>query len=249
MPDFTPSRSDAIRDGLMQHAAARTPARRATAAPVPAQRGAREARRPPATRWVTAVAAFVLVGGAVATVTAVALNRDALVAGTPTPSPTITASPTPTPTPPPFPSPTPTPTAPAPDPADPTTWIVSQAGMGPLVIGMPFRDAIAAVPQAQDACGHAYSIRPDRLFFASWNGGPDDPLNVATWSRADGPRTAEGIGIGSTPDEVRAAYPDAVEVTRQGLYLQSGAMFFRIETGLVDSIGVTSDEVPWEYCG
>jgi hypothetical protein len=78
-------------------------------------------------------------------------------------------------------------------------------------------------------------------------------LEVAEWSGYLGgpsPRTPEGIGYGSSVEEVRAAYPNAVEVTRQGLYLLDGTVFFRVETGVVDGIGVTaSNDIPWEYCG
>ncbi|WP_438354121.1 hypothetical protein [Microbacterium sp. CJ88] len=254
MPDFDPARSDAIREGLIQHVA-RQSAPRLTVAESRADRRPAEPARPRARRhrtiqWVTAVTALVVAGGAI--VAATYFARDAFVVGPPAASPTSSVSPAPSPSPTSTPTPSATPASPpppAPDPADPMNWIVSQKGMGPLVLGMPFSAAIAAVPQAEDACGHAYSIRPGRLFFARWGAGVDDPLDVAAWARADGPHTVDGIGIGSTIDEVLAAYPYAVEVIRQGRYLQAGAMFFRVETGLVDEIGVTSGDIPWEYCG
>jgi hypothetical protein len=48
---------------------------------------------------------------------------------------------------------------------------------------------------------------------------------------------------------VTGPYPNAVEVNRQGLYLQDGAVFFRVDSGTVDEIGVTTSDIPWEYCG
>ena len=257
MPEFTPSRSRAIREGLLQYASVHShatdafSARHAVKATI-ARAGRTSDQRGGGHRgvqWAAAVVAVVLVGGVVAVAANAALNGGGAVAGPATPSPSMSVSSPPTPTPTGTLS-SPTPVAPpAQDPTDPTTWVVSQSGMGPLTIGMPFTAAIAAVPEAQAACENAYFISPDTLFFARWGAGADDPLDVVTWARAEGPRTAEGIGIGSSPDEVRAAYPDAAEVQRQGAYLQSGAVFFRIETGVVDEIGVTSRDIPWEYCG
>lgn len=259
MPEFTPSRSRAIRDGLIQHASARTQshaikpfsAGHAVTA-TNARAGDTPGRRDVGHRgfqWAAAAVAVILVGGVVAIAATAGLNGGGTVAGPSLPSPSTSISSPPASTPTGAPSSPPPVSPPAQDPTDPTTWVVSQSGMGPLTIGMPFTAAIAAVPGAQAACENAYFVSPDNLFFARWGEGADDPLDVVTWARAEGPRTAEGIGIGSSPDDVRAAYPDVTEVQRQGAYLQSGAVFFRIETGVVDEIGVTSSDIPWEYCG
>ncbi|WP_345546493.1 hypothetical protein [Microbacterium jejuense] len=80
---------------------------------------------------------------------------------------------------------------------------------------------------------------------ASWN----DP------SAADGPRTADGIGVGSTVDEVRAAYPDVTEVPDaigpSIIHLKVGRIFFTYrETPVITSVTVTTaDAPPYEVCG
>lgn len=267
MPEFTPSRSDAIRDGLIRHAAMSLHGRSVvpadSAANPPAAGGdlhpSASPRRHRGTQWATAAIALILVGGVIGVTATVALNSGAPVVGatpstsatrsaTPTPTPTST----PTPTPPPSPSVDPSQSAPptqVEDPTDPTTWMVSQAGMGPFLIGMPFPDAIILLPNARNACDRAYRSADNEFFIARWGAETDDPLDVVTWARAPGPVTAEGIGIGSSPEEVRAAYPDGLEVQRQGTYIQTGNIYFRIETGVVDEIGVTSGDIPWEFCG
>jgi len=261
MPDFTPSRSDAIRDALIRrtgsslHGRAATESMSATAPAAPGDRALaiRRVPRGHGTQWATASVALVLVAGVVAISATAALNTGAPIGAAPTTSTMESpARPTPTPTstatPPGVPGPSATP-APLDDPADPTTWIVSQSGIGPLRIGMPFPEAVTVLPNASNACDHAYRGADTELFIARWGTNADDHLDVVSWARAPGPKTAEGIGIGSSPDDVRAAYPSGVEVQRQGTYIQTGNIFFRIETGAVDEIGVTSGDIPWEYCG
>lgn len=150
----------------------------------------------------------------------------------------------------------------------PATWIVSNAGIGPLEIGMPYVEAFALLSPAPtgdfDRCAQAAFWRPpafegaDAIITRSFEGDDQSPLEIVSWNVWDsaraatappGPRTATGIGIGSTPDEVRVAYPDAVEVTRNGLYLQAGRLYFAVGQGIVTEVGVTATEVPWEFCG
>ena len=131
--------------------------------------------------------------------------------------------------------------------------------MGPLVLGQPFADAIAEIPGAENACGHAYSASDLELWIAGWPtslDGPPGPLGVALWGVGPaelvggGPRTPEGIGIGSTEAQVRAQYPDVTEVYRQGLNLRTGNVFFAIDpiSPVVTAIGVTNDDIPYEFC-
>ena len=140
--------------------------------------------------------------------------------------------------------------------------MVTDAGMGPLELGVPYADAFAAVPGAEDACGFASSAFDSQLWLAGWPTDPSEPagsaspLGVVTWGQGaseltDGPRTPEGIGLGSTVAEVRATYPDVVEVYRQGLNLRTGNVFFEIDetAGAVRAVGVTNDDVPYEFCG
>ncbi|MET0735081.1 MAG: hypothetical protein ABWY55_05475 [Microbacterium sp.] len=155
-----------------------------------------------------------------------------------TPPPSITAEPVPSST-----AVTPG------DPADPATWIVSDKGMGPLVIGMPFPEAIAILPRAEDACGHAYTGADGSAWIVRSGDLMDGPLDVVMWHGAPGPQTAEGIGIGSSVEDVRAAYPEAAEVAGQADHLQAGRIYFAVGSGAVTEIGVTATEVPWEFCG
>lgn len=108
MPDFTPSRSDAIREELIRHAAASLHGRAtvgSTSASAPTAIHAdpsapRPARRPQGMRWAAATLALILVGGVVGLTATAALNAGTPTASTPTPSETSTTQPTTTPTPP-----------------------------------------------------------------------------------------------------------------------------------------------------
>lgn len=252
MPEFTQPRSDAIRDGLIAHAAADLrPLAQAQSGATPhaAPRGHRPSRRSRVARWAAVTASVIIVAGVIGVGIVSAVNRGRVPLGDAVTPPAQSQTPSPTTTPDTTPEPTVASTTPPPDPADPSTWIVSQDGMGPFTIGMPFDEALAVVPGMTDGCGRAYFLLPDRLILARATLADDAPLMVVQWSRADGPRTAEGIGIGSTAHEVRTAYPDAEEVEIVHTYLQVGRVFFGLAGGVVDSIGVTSAGVPGEFCG
>lgn len=164
------------------------------------------------------------------------------------PTPTISATPTPTRTA----TPTPDPMATPPVSASPAGWVLRPDGLGPVELGMPLEQAAAEVGGMTLACAGAYYGFDSSLWIAGWQ---TDVVNSVEWYARDGgtvgPRTAEGIGIGSTIDEVRAAYPDGVDVNRQRPNIQAGKLFFQLNTdsGLVDGVGVTNTDVPWEYCG
>ena len=118
--------------------------------------------------------------------------------------------------------------------------------------------AIASLPGAT-AC------RPDdagSTYFSEdppvWLLRSSSALGTVVWDRTSGtattdaalaPRTAEGIGLGSTVAEVRAAYPDAVSTRRNTEFLEFGRIFVAVPEGLVTAIGVSDSGAPWEYCG
>jgi hypothetical protein len=174
--------------------------------------------------------------------------------------PAAVATPTPTPTP----SPTP-----ARDPADPSTWIISETGMGPLVLDQPFSQAVAQLPSPVERdlerCTNQVWWRDadDSALVILHNGSNDAaPLHLVMWADwvepydVGGPRTAKGIGVGSTVDEVRAAYPDAVETTQAVSpdihYLAVGTVFFsyREPSTVINVVTVTAaDQPPYELCG
>ena len=165
--------------------------------------------------------------------------------GAQAPSPTRSSSPTATPT------PTPTPTAEPADPGDPSTWVVSDAGIGPFTLGMPFAEAIAAVPGMRDACGWAYFAQiGDEPWEQLWITDIDGTLDHVSLG-FEGPRTVEGVGVGSTTDGALAAYPDPTVVGRNLVYLQVGRMFFGYHDGdtMIIDVGVSRSGPLYEFCG
>ena len=149
---------------------------------------------------------------------------------------------------------------------DPSTWVVSEAGMGPLKLGMPFADAVVAVPGFEEACGDAFHREFGDSSQSVWLADSGGSLGVVESAVVDGPLTSDGIGVGSTTADVLAAYPDATVDVRNLAYLRVGTMFFGYRSDVsydsdgaqyvaddlpedIVSVGVTSADVPWEYCG
>lgn len=209
-------------------------------------------RRRHRTQFIAAAAAVVLIGGTVTAVAATALSTHDVVASTPTPSATET-QPAPTPTPLASPTASPTTSEPLVDPEDPSTWLVTAEGMGPFTLGMPFEVASATAPSLAEACPNAYSLPDNSLWIASSGDAAelDEVMFYGSEDAAGGPRTAGGLGLGSAIDDVRTAYPDAVEVYANHLFLQAGHIVFGYDdtTGIVDQIGVVSETPAFEYCG
>lgn len=220
-----------------------------------------------------------LVSGAVAVALVAGISVSAFAVGgfRSAPAPIATGSPTGTPLPEvrqPTSTPTPTSSSTTPAPAvtppveppaddpnsssDPADWIVSDDGVGPFRLGMSVEESAGLLPGARTCRpeGGPYLGLDDRLWLVPKIA---DPAVVGTiaWLRynedspesARSPRTAEGIGLGSTLAEVQEVYPAAVSVRTNGEFLLVGRVFFDVTHGVVDGIGVTSDSVPWEYCG
>ena len=186
-------------------------------------------------------------------------------ASTTGPAPGTTASPRPTMT------PTDTPEA---HPAEPTTWVISDAGIGPVSLGGDFAATLEALPgtwKNDEVCSWtAWWNAEDSsygLFFVRGTESDTAPIDeISVYSSADdfgsveGPRTAEGLGVGATTDDVLAAYPDAEEGTAEigsGTWVRlpgdaEGHVFFQFREGedMASSIVVTSREEPsYEVCG
>jgi len=140
-------------------------------------------------------------------------------AESPVANPTVSVGPTasasaPTPT------ASPTLTSPAVDLADPSSWIIDFTSVGPLAVG----DAVSATDQTMTAftrkvyAGCSSVVSFDKPGFPTYAipdvlgtgvvsqiflGGGADPSQFSSTS----PHTTNGIGIGSTLDQLKTAYP------------------------------------------
>lgn len=174
-------------------------------------------------------------------------------------------------------SPTPTPTAV--NTADPATWVVSEAGFGPFMLGATLRKVTAALPDLKPT--NAECPNPNATFFrvrgisiaviVDSSGGiygvsagiPFQTPNASTdsgKSPLSGPHTAQGIGYGSTKAELASAYPSLELSALDGIenlskYTQKTAAGTSISFILdpanqqVGDMSVWTDSPPYEYCG
>lgn len=194
------------------------------------------------------------------------------------PTTTTTTAPAPTssmPAPSATPTSTPSPSAPDIDTQDPSTWLVTQAGIGPLEWGGPFDAALALMPadsvnDTENCVWTSFWSPADASYqfviARASDDAPDGPVvTIAAISspgttQVTGPRTAEGVGIGSSLDDLTAAYPEAVPVDSpigdgEGVprYLQVGdSIFFTYYGGtdVVAGVTVTTAQTPsYEFCG
>ncbi|MGU3645392.1 hypothetical protein ACLBXX_10525 [Microbacterium sp. C23T] len=156
------------------------------------------------------------------------------------------------------------------DSEDPSTWLITDSGIGPIELGMPFSGALELMPPGT-------TNDPERCAWLAWWTSQDQDYNVYTAGSSDaadagpvgliategwagaaaapGPRTADGVGVGSTVDEVRTAYPDAVEtpdsIDSSIVHLRAGRIFFTYrEDPVIAAVTVTAMDVPpYELCG
>lgn len=176
----------------------------------------------------------------------------------------------------PTPTPTPTPTAPPYSATDWSTWTITADGAGPATLGSAtgaddaaLREGLTPAPPLVDDTG---------TVIYQW--GCANP-NARIWERSDGtvveivgdgvvqtvvisgasdssvtqpevgPKTLAGVGLGSTLDEIRAAYPNVVQ-TRTDAAGGTGDTFWAVPDGgrfIVFQIPVDGSSVSTVYVG
>ena len=205
---------------------------------------------------VVAIVVVVTVVQPGSTPTAGSATPGASASQTPRPTPSRTSTPASTASP--SPTPTPAPTAPAPtdpaapqapagpamDPSDPSTWIIRFDGVGPVSLGVPMNDQRQVLPDFTDindpSCTEYYlDLEAPSGFSVLMLGGPQQPRSTVgvTFGNGGGtgpetrettPRTAEGIGIDSTLDELLATYPG---IEKTGMYQSDDYPYYGLTDG------------------
>lgn len=153
-------------------------------------------------------------------------------------------------------------------------WTIEQAGIGPFDIGMRYADALTENDATvTETCTGVASVESgegavDMWLLATDNDPEGTVSEISVSVTADGaaehagngPLTEEGIGLGSSVDELTSAYPDVRELDDTGVpnrsmyYLQGdegGGLIFTTQSGddVIWSISVTTGETPaYEPC-
>lgn len=192
-------------------------------------------------------------------------------APSPTPTvttPTTTATPAPSPTPTADPEPAPAPD-PVNDPADPTSWIISYAGVGPIAVGGTLGDVATTLGRTPETCRAGVDYYDLGVVGVTAVSGIDEsdpaaPIVVVRVGSVDGPdatalqpHTDRGIVVGSTLAELQAAYPELEaypgpqNATAYRALADGRSIHFEdFGTGQVQMISVAEGiSVAKEYCG
>jgi hypothetical protein len=165
---------------------------------------------------------------------------------------------------------TPTPTvSQVQDPADPTTWVISAEGVGPARLGQSLTNVEAAFPGYVDVSDR--NECPNTLVTFLGPAGStmaDSPLLLVADETGSligiavtyaGPQTVDGIGVGSTAEAVKTAYPTAIPgsrgpTTEKNLLTVKGSpgwVSYEIADGAtIRQVDVMSGALPpYEFCG
>lgn len=164
--------------------------------------------------------------------------------------------------------------SPSADPQDPTTWIISDAGVGPIEIGAQLDETLTQLPDTwtndENCSWTAWWNSEDSsygVFFVRGTESDDAPLReISVYTAAEepvavpSPVTEAGLGIGATKEEVVAAYPGAEEGEAPiggGTWLKLPGegqvhVFFEFRegaTGASDVVVTVGEQPSYEVCG
>lgn len=146
------------------------------------------------------------------------------------------------------------------DPTRPETWVIADGSVGEVRLGADFAGALTEIDDGWHgigACGAGWS--DDAGFEVTFSARGDQIAQIAVAGEVEapsqGPRTVQGLGLGSTRDEVRAVYPsaeevpvpesDVVELRPAGADLTGADLAFEVAgTGRVIGITLASPDAP-----